>query len=100
MAETIRIEERRHGLHVGLIYVGYAENDMGKEAVSADGTTILLQPRTGRGLLRKEEIAKAVIRNIRNRKFPYRHKCFQFVQSGCFLLFPNVLILRTNYKLH
>lgn len=69
LAESIRIEESGHGLHVGLIYVGYAENDPGKETVSADGSMIALQPRTGRGLLSKEAVAKAVISNISNRRF-------------------------------
>lgn len=69
LAESVRIEEKEHGLHVGLIYVGYTENDAGKETVAADGTKILLKPRTGRGLLSKETVAEAVIQNIRRRKF-------------------------------
>ncbi|MBK7132862.1 MAG: SDR family NAD(P)-dependent oxidoreductase [Bacteroidales bacterium] len=42
IAESIRIEEKQNDLHVGLIYVGYTENDPGKETIAADGSKILL----------------------------------------------------------
>lgn len=69
LAESIRIEEAKHQLHVGLIYVGYTEIDDGKETISPDGTKTILEPRKGRGAQTKEFVAKAVIKNIRNRKF-------------------------------
>jgi short-subunit dehydrogenase len=69
IAESIRIEEKQNDLHVGLIYVGYTENDPGKETIAADGSKILLNPRKGKGVQTKESVAKAVIKNISKRKF-------------------------------
>jgi len=69
LAETIRLEETKNNLHVGLILVGYTENDDGKETLSSDGTKILLAPRKGKGVQTKESVAKAVINNILKRKY-------------------------------
>lgn len=69
IAESLRIEEKKNNLHVGLIYVGYTENDPGKETIAADGSKIVLNPRKGKGVQTKDSVAKAVITNISKRKF-------------------------------
>jgi NAD(P)-dependent dehydrogenase (short-subunit alcohol dehydrogenase family) len=69
LAESIRIEEFRHNIHVGLICVGPTEIDEGKAVMSADGTPVVLDRRTGRGVQSQEDVARAVIRNISKRKF-------------------------------
>jgi len=69
LAESIRIEEAKYKLHVGLIYVGYTEIDVGKETIYQDGTKTLLEPRKGRGAQTTVFVAKAVVRNIMNRNF-------------------------------
>ena len=69
LAESIRIEEAKHNIHVGIIYVGYTENDPNKEAVATDGSKFRLESRTGKGVQSKESVAKAVVRNISKRKF-------------------------------
>ncbi len=69
IAESIRIEESKNHIHVGLMYVGYTEIDDGKETIFADGTKKLLEPRKGRGAQTKEFVAKAVARNISKRHF-------------------------------
>jgi short-subunit dehydrogenase len=69
LAESIRIEERDSGLHVGLIYVGYTENDPEKETISADGTRIPINPRKGRDVMTQQAVAEAVTRSIEKRRF-------------------------------
>lgn len=69
LAESLRIEEAQHEIHVGLIYVGITVNDQGKETLAADGSKILLEPRSGSGVQSQESVADAVIRNIAKRKF-------------------------------
>jgi len=69
LAETIRLEESINDLHVGLILVGYTENDEGKVTMGKDGSSILLEPRRGKGVQTKESVAKAVLKNIVKRKF-------------------------------
>lgn len=69
LAESIRIEEYNHNLHVGLICVGPTEIDDGKTVMSADGTELVLNQRSGRGVHSKQAVARAVVRNISKRKF-------------------------------
>lgn len=69
LAESLRIEEAENHLHIGLVYVGFTENDPGKETIAADGSKIILNPRKGKGVSTKASVAKAVARNIRKRKF-------------------------------
>lgn len=68
-AESIRLEEIRNGIHVGLIFVGYTENEEDKETIAADGSRRLLAPRSGKGVQTIESVAKGVIRNLEKRKF-------------------------------
>jgi len=69
LAESIRIEERDSGLHVGLIYVGYTENDPEKETLSSDGTRNAINPRKGRDVMTQQAVAEAVTRSIEKRRF-------------------------------
>ena len=69
LAESIRIEEFRHNLHVGLICVGPTEIDDGKTIITADGTQLVLKQRKGKGIQSKEAVARAVVINISKRKF-------------------------------
>ncbi|HAX93594.1 MAG TPA: hypothetical protein DCY25_06560 [Bacteroidales bacterium] len=69
LAESIRLEERDSGMHVGLVYVGYTENDPGKETISADGSRIPISKRTGRGVMTQRSVAEAVVRSIEKRRF-------------------------------
>lgn len=68
-AESVRLEEIRNGIHVGLIYVGYTENEKDKETIAADGSRRLLAPRSGKGVQTIESVAQGVIRNLERRKF-------------------------------
>ncbi len=69
LAESIRIEEAAYNLHAGIIYVGNTEIDDGKVTIAPDGSKVLLRPRKGKGVQSKEQVARAVVRNISKRKF-------------------------------
>jgi short-subunit dehydrogenase len=97
LAESIRIEEARNNLHVGLIYVGNTEIDPGKETIAADGTKMVLKSRKGKGVQSKESVARAVLKNISKRKFitvlTFMGKLNAFLQP-LFPVFVEQLILR------
>lgn len=101
LAESIRIEESGHNLHVGLICVGPTEIDEGKTVISADGTEIVLNPRSGKGIQSQETVARAVIRNISKRKFitvlTFMGKLNAFLQPR-FPMMVERLILRNLKK--
>ena len=69
LAESIRIEEAKFKLHIGLILVGITEHDDGKEIIAADGSKRRLNARVGKSVQTKESVAIAVVRNIISRKF-------------------------------
>lgn len=69
ITETIRIEEKENRIHVGLVYVGYTENEEGKTTVAADGSLIRLNKRSGKGVQTIDSVARAVMKNIERRKY-------------------------------
>jgi len=69
IAESIRIEEAKNNVHVGLIYVAMTEIAHNKEAIGADGSMVILDSRKSRNVQSIESVAKAVLRNIQRRKF-------------------------------
>ena len=69
IAESIRIEEANSNIHVGLIYVGITEIERGKTTISKNGTLIKLADRSRYNVLSMHQVAKAIINNIKKRKF-------------------------------
>lgn len=69
IAESIRIEEHQHNIHVGLIYVGITEIEHKKETIAADGSMQILQDRQKDKVQTTEQVANAVLKNLRKRKF-------------------------------
>jgi len=100
LAESLRIEEAGNHLHIGLIYVGFTENDRDKEAIASDGSKIILEPRQGKGVYTRESVAKAVIRNISKRKFitvlTFQGKLMAFIQPVFPWLVERIIITNLN----
>lgn len=69
VAESIRIEEHKHKIHVGLIYVGITEIEHNKETIAADGSMKILKDRQKGKVDSTEKVAKTVLKNISKRKF-------------------------------
>lgn len=69
IAESIRIEERKHKIHVGLIYVGVTAIEHNKETIAADGSMKILKDRDASKVQSTETVAKAVLKNIKRRRF-------------------------------
>jgi len=69
IAESIRIEEKAHGIHVGLIYVGITEIEHKKETIASDGSMKVLKDRAANKVQSTTQVANAVLQNIKKRKF-------------------------------
>ena len=65
VAESIRVEEHKNKIHVGLIYVGMTEIVHNKETIAADGSKLTLMPRQNNKVLTPEYVAKKVYQNIK-----------------------------------
>lgn len=69
IAESIRIEEAKNNVHVGIVFVGITDIEHNKETVGSDGKMRILESRKGKKVQSTEEVAKAVVRNISGRRF-------------------------------
>jgi NAD(P)-dependent dehydrogenase (short-subunit alcohol dehydrogenase family) len=69
IAESIRIEEAKNNVHVGIVFVGITDIEHNKETVGPDGKMRVLESRKGKKVQSTEEVAKAVVRNISGRRF-------------------------------
>jgi NAD(P)-dependent dehydrogenase (short-subunit alcohol dehydrogenase family) len=69
IVESIRLEEAEHDVHVGLVLVGMAEIVHNKEAISADGSKLVLASRSNRKVLKLEDVAAAVYKNVLSRRY-------------------------------
>lgn len=69
IAESIRIEESRSKIHIGLIFVGITEIDKGKTSISSDGSLLELKDRSNANVQSTKSVANAILKNIRTRKF-------------------------------
>lgn len=69
IAESLRIEESKNDVHVGLVLVGITEIEDNKQAVNFDGSMISLESRNNKKAQSKENVAKTVLKNISKRKF-------------------------------
>ncbi len=69
IAESIRIEEAQHDVHVGLIYVGITDIEHNKETIAADGSMKVLASRKDKKVQSTDDVAVSVLKNIEKRKF-------------------------------
>ena len=103
LAESIRIEEAKNKLHIGIIYVGYTEIEKGKEVIAADGSKKELILRSRKGLQTIESVAVAVVKNILKRNFitvlTRIGKLNSFMQS-MFPMLVESIILHNLKKFH
>ena len=69
IAESIRKEEVKSNIHVGLVFVGITEIEKDKKTIAADGSLIPLEDRSKFNVQSMSQVANAIIKNIRKRKF-------------------------------
>ena len=69
IVESLRIEEAKNQIHVGLIYAGMTEIVSDKEAIAADGSKTVLASRSNRKVQSLQEVSKAVLKQLRKRTY-------------------------------
>lgn len=69
IAESLRIEEAKSKIHVGLLYVGFTENETSKRTLNALGELVPVDDRSGFRPQSPVEVACAVLQNIERRQF-------------------------------
>jgi short-subunit dehydrogenase len=68
ITESLWMEHKSDGIHIGLVYLGYTEVDHGKTVLGPLGKPIKLEERQGFFMMTKEQAAQKIAKNIINRK--------------------------------
>jgi short-subunit dehydrogenase len=68
LAEALRIELYDSGIHVGVAFVGFTENDPKKSILDVDGSWVYLPKRTNIRLAKPQAVAKSIKQMILHRK--------------------------------
>jgi len=69
LAQSLKIEMAHSGVHVGIVHVCFTKNDEEKRVLNATGELIPVAERPAYLQQTQEEVAKAVLSTIRNKKF-------------------------------
>jgi NAD(P)-dependent dehydrogenase (short-subunit alcohol dehydrogenase family) len=67
LAQALRIELKEAGVHVGIVFVGFTENDPEKMILDVDGSWIYLPKRTNVQLAKPESVALHIRQMIESR---------------------------------
>lgn len=69
LAQSLKIELNSSGIHIGLVYVSFTENDIEKKLISANSVLVPVPKRPKILLKTQQQVALAIIKNIKTRKF-------------------------------
>ena len=99
LAESLKIEEKQRGVHVGIAYVGFTENDAQKTIYNSEGKIIPQPSRPGMKQEPVEVVAGRIIGMIEKRQFKNVFTLLGKLNNIFNRLFPSLgeYILSRNY---
>ena len=68
VSESMRIETKPDGIHIGIVYIGFTKAEDDKTVLNTEGIPILLGERNGAFNLTTNKVAKKISQNIELRK--------------------------------
>ena len=68
LAESLRVEHKKDGIHIGLVYAGYTEIENGKTTLNGEGKPVLLDERTGKLKHTIDEVAEKIVLHLAKRQ--------------------------------
>ena len=69
LAQSLKTELTGQGIHIGILYIGFTQNDPQKMAVGPDGRIRPIQSRPGWVQQSPQKVARLILRNISRRRF-------------------------------
>jgi short-subunit dehydrogenase len=69
IAESLKVELSGTGMHIGIVHVGFTQNEADKKTINAEGELIPIEERSAKKAQTTDEVAKAIFKNIRKRHF-------------------------------
>lgn len=68
LAHTLRLELNHTGIHVGVVHIGFTQNDADKRVLDADGQPVPIAHRPPRWQKSQAEVASIILGHIRRRR--------------------------------
>lgn len=88
LSESIRAEHAADGVHVGLVYVGFTENDAGKTFYTADGSLAPLERPKNHAT--QAQVARAVVSLVLRRRRRLTLTPVGLLAKAAYALFPGL----------
>lgn len=92
LAQSMRIELNGSGVHIGIVHVGFTQNEEEKRVLNANGELIPVAVRPAYLQQTREQVAKAVLRSIRKRNFKTVLSVIGKMNSIMSRFFPSLVI--------
>lgn len=92
LAQSLKIELASSGVHIGIVHVGFTQNDVEKRVLNATGELIPVAERPAYLQQTQEQVAKAVLSTIRKRKFRVILSLVGKINAFIVRFFPSLVI--------
>lgn len=69
LAQSLKMELADTGVHIGIVYVGFTQNEPGKQLLNAKGEMVPVAARPARLQQTRRQVARAVLKAIKRRRF-------------------------------
>ncbi|MFB1013117.1 MAG: SDR family oxidoreductase, partial [Bacteroidia bacterium] len=88
--QSMRIELNNTGIHFGICYVSFTQNDASKRMLSSDGKLVPIQKRPEILKQSQEQVASAIIKSIKERRARVVLSVFGKITEWVFRYFPRL----------
>src|SRR5688572_28367778 len=92
LAQSMKIEMAGSGVHIGIVHVGFTQNDIEKRVLNATGDLVPVASRPAYLQQTQEQVAKAVLSTIRKRRFKVVLTLVGKINAFVVRFFPSLVI--------
>jgi short-subunit dehydrogenase len=92
LAQSLKIEMASSGVHIGIVHVGFTQNDVEKRVLNATGELVPVASRPAYLQQTQEQVAKAVLSTIRKRRFKVVLTLVGKINAFVVRFFPSLVI--------
>jgi dehydrogenase/reductase SDR family protein 7B len=99
IVESLRIEEAKSNVHIGLMLVGFTAIEFEKKTLAPDGSMISIKDRARFKPQSMEKVALEILKNIKKRKFKSTLTPIGILNAFLQVLFPSLvenILIRSN----
>lgn len=98
LAQSMKIELDGSGVHVGIVHVGFTQNEDEKRVLNAKGELVPVASRPAYLQQTREQVAKAILRSIKGRQFKTVLTVIGKLNAFMVRFFPGIVIRIITYS--